>query len=74
MKDRAFEMARNRNYLGYEGILSIMLYKFLDKKTGSAVNVNEHLAEKLHKIVIKKFQRRKVNARFNKQYLGSRFG
>ena len=74
MKDRAFKMARNRNCLGYEGILSSMLYKFLDKKTGSGVNVNKQLAEELHKLVIKKFKRRKVYARFNKQYLGSRFG
>ena len=37
-----------------------MLYRFFDKKTGSGVNVNEKLAEELHKTVIKKFRRRKV--------------
>ena len=37
---------------------------FLDKKTGSGVNINEQLAKKLHKPVIKIFQRRKVYSRF----------
>ena len=41
-----------------------MVYKFFDKKTGSAVNVNEELVEELHKLVIKKFKRRRVYARF----------
>ena len=31
-----------------------MVYKFFDKKTGSYVNVNEVLAQDLHKAVIKK--------------------
>ena len=34
------------------------------KKTGSGIGVNEQLAEKLHKPVIKKFKRRNVYARF----------
>ena len=37
---------------------------FLIKKTGSGTSMNEQLAEKLHKPVIKKFQRRKVYSRF----------
>ena len=41
-----------------------MVYKFFDKKTGSGVSVNEQLAEELHKPVIKKFKRRKLNVRF----------
>ena len=41
-----------------------MLQKFFDKKTGSGVSVNEQLAEKLQKPVIKKLKRRKVYARF----------
>ena len=43
-----------------------MVYKFFDKKAGSGVkvNVNEVLAQKLHKPVIKKLKTRKVNARF----------
>ena len=41
-----------------------MVYMFLDKKTRSRVSVNEELAEKLYKPVIKTFKRRKVYARF----------
>ena len=41
-----------------------MAHKFLDKKTGSEISVNEQLAEKIHKPVIKKFKRRKLYARF----------
>ena len=41
-----------------------MVYMFLDKKARSTVSVNEELAKKLHKTVIKTFKRRKVYARF----------
>ena len=41
-----------------------MGYKFFDRKPGSGASVNEELAEKLHKPVIPKFQRRKVYGRF----------
>ena len=41
-----------------------MIYKFVDKKTGFGVSVNEQLAEELHKPAIKKFTRRKVYTRF----------
>ena len=50
-----------------------MVYMFFDKKTGSGVNVNEQLAEELHKPVIKKFKIRKVYARFNNNILSTRF-
>ena len=45
LKDRAYEIARNRKYVGYQGALASMVYKFFDKKTGSGVSVNEQLAE-----------------------------
>ena len=41
-----------------------MVYKFFDKKARTEINVNEQLAEDLHKPVIKNFKRRKVYARF----------
>ena len=63
MKDRAYEIDRNRKYDEYQRASS-MVYMFFDKKTGSGVSVNEQLAEELHKPVIKKFKRRKVYARF----------
>ena len=64
MKDRAYEIARNRKYDGYQRALASMVYKFFDKKTGSGASVNEQLAEEVHKQVTKKFKRRKVYARF----------
>ena len=65
MKDRAYEISKNRNYDGYQRALASMVYKFFEKKTGSGISVNEQLAKELHTPVIKKFKRRKVYARFN---------
>ena len=67
LKDRANEIARNRNH---NIIVTIMYIKehqqvwsisFFDKKMGESIN--EQLAEELHKTVIKKFKRTKVYAR-----------
>ena len=57
MKDRAYEIARNHD--GYQRALTSMVYKFFDNKTASGVSVNEQLAEELHKLVIKKFKRKR---------------
>ena len=59
LTDRAYEIARNHKYHGYQRALASMIYKIFDEKTGSEVNVNEELAEELHKPVIKKIKRRK---------------
>ena len=64
MKDKAYRIARNRNYERYQRELASMAYTFFDKKTGSEVNVNEKLAKKLHKPVIKKVKRRNFYTRF----------
>ena len=45
LKDRAYEIARNRNYDGYQRALASMVSKFFDEKTGSGRSVNEQLAE-----------------------------
>ena len=37
-----------------------MVYNIFDKITGSGISVNEQLAEKLHKLVLKKFKRKKT--------------
>ena len=47
-KDRAYEIARNCGYDGYQRALANTIYKFFDKKTGSTVSVNEQLAKELH--------------------------
>ena len=37
LKDRAYGIARNRGYDGYQSALASIMYKFLDKKTESRV-------------------------------------
>ena len=67
LKDRAYEIATNHNYKGYQRALTSMVYKCFDKKIRSGISVNEQLAEELHKPVIIKLKK-KVYARF-KDYI-----
>ena len=65
LRDKAFNITKNRKYDGYQRGLASMLFKFFDKKTyGSAVkneNIsNKELAEELHKPIIRKFEKRNV--------------
>ena len=53
MRDRAYEIARNRKYDEFQRLLASMVYKFFDKKAASGVIVNEQRAEELHRPVIK---------------------
>ena len=53
LKNRAYEIAGNRGYDGYQRALASTAYTFFDKKTGSEMSVNEQVAEELHKPVIK---------------------
>ena len=64
LKDRTYEIARNRGYDGYQRALASMVYTFFGKKTRSGVRVNKQLAGELHKPVIIKFKRRKVYVKF----------
>ena len=72
LRDKAFNVAKNPKYDGYQRGLASMVYKFFDKKSkGSGVNIplefNEQLAEELHKPIIRKFKKRTV-------YCGSKDG
>ena len=40
MKDRAYKIAINCKYDGYQRLLASIVYKFFDKKTGSGVSLN----------------------------------
>ena len=60
-RDKAFNIAKNLKYHGYQRGLPSVVYKFTDKKSaGSGVNMfanNERpwdLAEELHKLIIRK--------------------
>ena len=66
LRDKAFDIAKNPKYDGYQRGLTSMVYKFFDKKAkGGGVTLanksaikfipqNEHLNEELHKTIIKK--------------------
>ena len=64
LKDGAHKIARNCGYDGRQRTLANMFYKSFDQKTRPGVSVNETLAEELHKLVVKRFKRKKVYARF----------
>ena len=65
-KDRAYEITINPIYNGYQRGLASIVYKMFDKKAryGAKASVNEELAKKFHKPVIKIFKRQKVYATF----------
>ena len=70
LRDKAFNIAKDQKYDGYQRGLASMVYKYFDKKSkGSGINAkltpqNQQLAEELHKSIIKKFEKRKVHAAF----------
>ena len=59
LKDRAYEIARNRKYHRYQRAIGSMFFKLFDKKTRSGMSVNEQLAEELYKPVLKKIKKEK---------------
>ena len=79
LKNRAFNIAKDQKYDGYQRGLASMVYKFFDKKSeGSGVKYvntkltpqNQQLAEELHKPIIRKFEKRKVHAAFKDNIWG----
>ena len=76
LRDKAFEVAKNPKYDGYQRGLVSMAYNFFYKRTSSGtvknVNIsNKELAEELHKPIIKKFKKRKVHSPFVDNMLGA---
>ena len=66
-KDKAFKIANNPNYDGYQRGLPSMVYTFFDKKSKGSGIINEpnyQLANELHKPIIRKFKKRKVYSSF----------
>ena len=58
IKDKAFKIASDPKYDGYQRRLASMVYKFFDKKSSGSGIVNEpnyQLANELHKPIIRKF-------------------
>ena len=82
LRDKAFNIAKDPKYDGYERRLASMVYKFFDKKTAASgiksMSQNEHpldlamqqLAEELHKPIIRKFKKRKGYSKFKDNIWG----
>ena len=71
LKDKAFKIASNPKYDGYQRGLASMVYKFFDKKSKGSDIVNEpnyQLANELHKPIIRK--KRKVYSSFRDNIWG----
>ena len=65
LRDRAYDIASNPEYDGYQRGLASMVYKFFDSKSvGSGINKEKSrpliLADELNKPFIRKFKKRKV--------------
>ena len=72
LRDKAFNIAKNPKYDGYQRGLASMVYKFFDKKNkGSGIknetSQNQQLAEELHKPIIRKLKKR-VYLSFNTMF------
>ena len=70
LKDKAFNIAKNPKYDGYQRGLASMVYKFFDKKSKGS-GVNEQLAKELHKPIIRNFKKRTVHSRFKDNIWGA---
>ena len=87
LKNKVFDIAKDKKYDGYQRGLASMVYKFFDSKVASPdkkssgsgakhVNTkltpqNQQLAEELHKPIIRKFEKRKVHAAFKDNTWGA---
>ena len=73
LRNKAFKIASDPKYDGFQRGLASMIYKFFDKKSsGSGVDTepNYQLANELHKQIIKKFKRRNVYSSLRDNILG----
>ena len=76
--DKAYDIASNPNYDGYQRDLASMVYKFFDKKSiGSGFKKLKNmagnssiLADERHKPIIRKFNKRKVYSQFKDNIWG----
>ena len=75
LRDKAFSIAKDPKYDGYQRGLASTVYKFFDKKTaGSGIKSmpqNEQLAEDLQKPIIRKFKKSKVYSTFKDNIWGA---
>ena len=71
LRDKAYDIASNPEYDGYQRGLASMVYRFFDKKsTGSGIASSSILVDELHKPIIRKFNKRKVYSQFKDNIWG----
>ena len=81
MRDKAFNIAKNLKYDGYQRGLASMVYKIFDKKSASLADksaagsgiVNKpdyQLADELHKPIIRNFKKTTVYSSFRDNIWG----
>ena len=86
LRDKAFNIAKNLKYYGYQRRLASVVYKFFDKKSASNgitatianksdnktwLESNKQLAKELHKPIIRNFKKRTVYSRFKGNIWGA---
>ena len=69
VRDDAFNIAKNTKYDGYQRRIASMVYKYFHKKTSGCgikneIIFNKELAEELHKVIVRKFEKRNVQSPF----------
>ena len=66
LRDKAFNIAKNPKYDGYQRGLASLVYNFFDKKSGgnganantnNEIKQNHQLTEELHKPIIRNFKK-----------------
>ena len=80
LRDKAYDIASNSEYGGYQRGLASMVYKFFDKKSmgsgfkklkNTTKSSSSILADELHQPVIKKFEKRKAYSQFKDNIWGA---
>ena len=67
LRDKAFTIASDPKYNGYQRGLASMVYKIFDKKSSASCDATEpnyQLENELHKQIIRRFKRREVYSLF----------
>ena len=71
LREKAYDIASDPKYDGYQRGLASMVYKFFDKKSiGSGIASSSILADERHKPIIRKFNKRKVYSQFKDNICG----
>ena len=75
LRHKAFEISSNPKCDGYQRGFSSMLFKFFDESSAAESGIqsisNQQLAIKLHKLISKKFERRRVYSSFKDNIWGA---